>query len=428
LNTDDPEERRRVRQRHTAVAILRGIIGEVERGMPADAALARIYKEHSEFGSRDRRHYTHVVFSYFRWRGLTSIIAPENLELQCAWSVALDPTSDEFVRLLWIPLTGLNDAEQIELAGLSIEAKIERLNQSKHFTLSLNLVMPDWLAGEITVPDGFNALIHSCSTRPPAWVRIKPEQVRSFTEMLTAQQIQFSVHPTIASAIALESSFNLQQLERAWGGAIQVQDIASQIVGLICAANYGETWWDTCSGAGGKTMILAEHVGETGSVLATDVRETILENLQRRATEHRLANIKTRLLDAAQHAPGGVLFDGILVDAPCSGIGTWPRNPDARWRLPQSDIAARAATQLSILNHTAACVRPGGKLVYSVCTLTDAETHHVIETFLKNHPDFARMNFVHPATGEMINGELTILPSDGPGDGMFVAMMERCCQ
>jgi 16S rRNA (cytosine967-C5)-methyltransferase len=422
MTLPDHHERRYQRQRHHAEVIVRDVLAEVDRGMPADATLARIFKQHPEFGSRDRRHYTHVVFSYFRWLGWTRLIVPDNLELQIAMAVWLDPASDDSYRQIWNIIGGLDDQFVLH----SLEDKISLL--ARHFQRpipSTGDLMPEWINAEITDPERLSSLIRSCTSRPPTWIRINPVDVTSFTEMLLAQQIRFSAHAYIPGAISIDSPFQLQQLEKAWGKAIQVQDIGSQIIGIVCDARHGELWWDACSGSGGKTLILAQSVGDTGCVLATDIRETILDNLVRRANEFRLSNITTRLLDASQHAPGSSQFDGVLIDAPCSGIGTWPRNPDAKWRITQSDVTSRSAVQLDILRQVADCVRPGGRIVYSVCTLTDSETNSVIRSFMSEHPTFCLSPFNHPGTGKQTNGEILVLPSEGPGDGMYAAVLKR---
>src|SRR5690606_3438216 len=127
----------------------------------------------------------------------------------------------------------------------------------------------------------------------------------------------------------------LARLERAWGRPIQVQDLASQMVVKVCGARTGERWWDTCSGSGGKALGLAETAHR---VLATDTRASILRNLEQRARAHGVYDrIACRVMDVARDQPGDQHFDGVLVDAPCSGLGTWPRNPDARWRTSDRD-------------------------------------------------------------------------------------------
>jgi 16S rRNA (cytosine967-C5)-methyltransferase len=115
----------------------------------------------------------------------------------------------------------------------------------------------------------------------------------------------------------------------------------------------------------------------------------------------------------------------VLVDAPCSGIGTWNRNPDMRWRTAAADVAAKAAVQREVLARAARGVRPGGVLVYAVCTVTAAETTDVAGGFGRSHPDFAAEPVAHPLTGERQVGVFWIWPWDGPCDGMFCARWRR---
>jgi len=192
-------------------------------------------------------------------------------------------------------------------------------------------------------------------------------------------------------------------------------------VGALCAARPGETWWDTCAGAGGKTLALLDAGAR---VLATDVRDRALAELGRRARALGLPAPHTRRMDAARE-PIAETFDGVLVDAPCSGLGMWSRAPDARWRTPPDAPAARAAEQRALLARAADAVAPGGRLVYSVCTLTRAETDEVADAFLAARADFhAESRAVTPAWGPPA-ARHWILPRHGPGGAMFVAVFRR---
>jgi len=114
-----------------------------------------------------------------------------------------------------------------------------------------------------------------------------------------------------------------------------------------------------------------------------------------------------------------------MVDAPCSGWGTWSRNPDARWRSSRRDVAQCATRQLKILNNVKWCVKPGGVLIYAVCSITCPETEEVVMNFLDQQEDFKLEPFTHPLTGEQTNGQLQIWPWESPGDGMFIARLRR---
>ncbi len=196
-------------------------------------------------------------------------------------------------------------------------------------------------------------------------------------------------------------------------------------MGWVCAPSVGETWWDVCAGAGGKTLHLADLTGSQGRVLATDTRFVALEELRRRVRRAGLTNTRVLAWDVSNGRRPEWTADGVLVDAPCSGIGTWARNPDARWRLRREDIAHAAARQAGLLECVAGSVRQDGRLVYATCTLTRRENEEVVMKFLAKRTDYVLEPFENPLNGKPTNGFLAIPPWEGPGTGMFIARFRR---
>ncbi len=208
-------------------------------------------------------------------------------------------------------------------------------------------------------------------------------------------------------------------------GELEIQDLASQAVGLACDPDPGERWWDACAGAGGKALHLAALMQGRGVVVATDVHAARLKEAVRRARRSPFRNVTTREWDGRHVAGKSRSYDGVLVDAPCSAVGTWRRNPDARWTLDRQAIPRLAELQGQILRAASAGVRPGGALVYSVCTLTPAETIGVVRPFLEANPEFRLEPFPHPLADATTDGTLLIWPQDADTDAMFIARMVR---
>src|SRR5262249_48202538 len=161
----------------------------------------------------------------------------------------------------------------------------------------------------------------------------------------------------------------------------ELQDITSQAVGFICAPQPGQTVWDACAGEGGKTLHLSDLMENKGLIWATDRAEWRLQILKRRAARAGAFNYRAKFWNGSSKLPTKTLFDIVLVDAPCSGIGTWRRNPHARWTTTPNDIRELAQLQTQLLTHVASAVKPGGKLIYSACTLARAETSELVKAF-----------------------------------------------
>jgi 16S rRNA (cytosine967-C5)-methyltransferase len=202
-------------------------------------------------------------------------------------------------------------------------------------------------------------------------------------------------------------------------GLVEVQDLGSQLVLAAAGVAAGGRWLDACAGAGGKTLQLARLVGPGGGVDAHDPRAAALAELKLRAGRSHLTNI------AIVPRPAVEAYDHVLVDAPCSGSGTWRRAPHLKWSTTPADIAAFAARQLDILRHHARAVRPGGRLVYATCSLSHQENEEVAGLFLAAEPGFipepVRERFGHLGTGPAV----TILPARHDTDGFFVATFRR---
>lgn len=211
-------------------------------------------------------------------------------------------------------------------------------------------------------------------------------------------------------------------------GAIDIQDEGSQLIALACEARPGMTVVDLCAGAGGKTLALAADMRGEGRLIACDTNRDRLSRLAPRAERSGAAGIEQRLLDAGREAQAIADLVGqadiVLVDAPCSGTGTWRRNPEARWRLTPERIARLTATQASILDLAATLVKPGGALVYAVCSLLDAEGADQVDRFMGARADWRAEEPFGPAGRSRGRGR-TVDPARDGTDGFFVARLRR---
>ena len=449
---------------------------------PADQVFAGCCRAHHEWGSRDRRIFGDVLFAYFRWRGWLTGLPPARVLALAGWLDGLaHPALVELATQAALKLPAVTPEK--------LDDKARELSALLGAEKKLSTLLPDWALPLLAVSaGGAQQHLEAFQRRPPVWLRVAPEQVAATLAFFNTPNPRAAAHPHIPGAICVKPPANLQGLYAATGVAAIVQDLASQVVGLLCAPQPGERWWDVCAGAGGKTLHLAAQMQNRGALLATDVRAGALRELEKRAAEAGVSIVRTRRIgdegrdkrgecrgasvegrdicdlrfmiddlkehDAVLATDGRQLagqgshiglgpsrhekrptrdpghetrdtFDGVLVDAPCSGIGTWNRNPDMRWRTDAADVAAKAALQADILERASRSVRPGGALIFAVCTVTAAETSGVTETFSRAHPEFVAETVPHPLTGEELQGTFFIWPWQGPCDGMFAARWRR---
>ena len=198
-----------------------------------------------------------------------------------------------------------------------------------------------------------------------------------------------------------------------------MQDLGSQLLLETVGLEAGGRWLDACAGAGGKTLQLARLLGPDGNVEAHDIRPAALAELEKRAARAGLTNIRTT---SVPHADD---YDGVLVDAPCSGSGTWRRSPHLKWTTAPALVAERAALQATLLTRFAANVRPGGRLLYATCSLSPQENERVVATFLAAHAAFHPEPFARTFGFSLRDGTLTILPARHNTDGFYVASLRR---
>ena len=215
----------------------------------------------------------------------------------------------------------------------------------------------------------------------------------------------------------------------AWAlGLIDIQDAGSQIIAQACLAKAGMTVVDLCAGAGGKTLALAADMGGTAGLIATDTNRDRLQRLPQRGWRLGAGEVETRLLDPGkEHEALTDLVgkaDVVLVDAPCSGSGTWRRNPEARWRLTPTRLEQVTTTQAHVLALGASLVKPGGALVYAVCSLIDAEGKAQIDTFLAANKDW-KSEAISVDMGRPHGAGLILTPAHDGVDGFFIARMIR---
>ena len=433
---EDPERQHRIarRQGEVGLSTVAAIDESVGRGVPADVALAGVYRRHRELGARDRRFLSALVFSHFRWRGWTRLSAAEDLREACILAHVLDALEVHPAVRVLASEAGIPDDQLQPLGSLALERRAARLTVLRGLarTPAPEALIPDWSRDVLWRPPGFDPGVHlqrcieAFQSRPPTWIRARHGVELTARNAFRETGMEAGPHARMRQALALTGP--RPALAAAFPelrGNIEVQDLASQAVGLICDPWPGSEWWDVCAGALGKTLHLADLAGGRCDIMATDVRSSTLDNGQHRLRDAGIRCVRLAVWDGHSDPAPQRAFDGVLVDAPCSSLGTWHRNPDARWRTQAKDVKAYAGTQALLLGIAASKVKPGGRLVYATCTLTGLENECVVRAFLDVHPEFEFEPFVNPLTDEACPGSVWIWPWQGPCNGMFVARLKR---
>lgn len=393
---------------------------------PADVTLSRYFRDHPKLGSRERNAVAEGVYAVLRNKLVYASFAESG--------------SGSAMRRL--TLLGLADAVGADaLGGLSAEEadwldRIARIDRSA-LPPAMRANLPQWLFDKLKNRDGEDATLELAEAlnRPaPLDLRVnalKAKREEVIAELATAP-IQCEPTPYAPLGIRIHKKPALQNLPLFQNGAIEVQDEGSQLLAQIVAAKRGEMVVDFCAGAGGKTLALGAAMRNTGRLYAFDVSEKRLNKLKPRLARSGLSNVHPVVIahenDAKIKRLSGKI-DRVLVDAPCSGLGTLRRNPDMKWRQTPESLTELTAKQSAILASAARLVKPGGRLVYATCSLLDEENEAIVGSFIQGNEDFTLVPMKEVLAEQKIELDmgdyLKLSPHRHQTDGFFAAVLER---
>ncbi len=393
------------------------VAARVASGEPADAVLQAWWKAHRYYGARDRRFIAESLFAAFRWRGWFGIAPIEPARL-LGLAFLLEAREPHPVAHI-LAAAGSRSGTPVPAGLLDLDQKARWLMDQLGWPEAPGwpALVPDWVP-QVVEADHLESFVRSVQQRPPVWLRARKGEGPATADWLAGQGIGARPHLALPEALSLDRAPPAPILAALERKGCVVQDILSQSVGWACGAKPGQHWWDMCAGAGGKTLQLLEDLQGKGQLLASDIREAPLKELQRRASSFE-GPLTLRLLRPDEPPPGAP-FDGILVDAPCSGLGTWGRNPDARWRTTRETVDRMSAQQGQLLRRACRYLKRGGVLVFATCSVASPEGGAVLEPLLQE--GLIRLESWHfPPYGQRPLTRHTLWPADGPGTGMFVA-------
>ncbi len=413
--------------RANQLAALASAIERVRRfDVPADNGLRAFFRAHPAMGQHDRAFVAEGVFALLRRMRSLEALA-ESTEPR---KLAIAAIVRELGRSLRDLEPALTAADEIWLRAFK-----SRLHDALPPAVANDL--PDWLWDRVGAAYGDAeriALARALLAPAPFDLRVNPLKATRDQALAALANDGFAAAPTPYSPLGIRIADRVSLTQHPWlaDGRLEVQDEGSQLVGYVVAPKRADMVVDFCAGAGGKTLLLGALMRSQGRLYAFDVANKRLANLSPRLKRSGLSNVHPQLLanerDTRVKRLAGKI-DRVLVDAPCTGFGTLRRNPDLKWRQPESALAELTAKQAAILAAAATLVKPGGRLVYATCSVLPEENEAIVAQFLGDHPtfvpgdaaaDLARANIALD-TGPM----LKLLPHRHGCDGFFAAVLER---
>lgn len=375
---------------------------------PADNAINTYFRTHRYIGGTDRRVISDLVWRTLRCYGRLSSLSAEKLTGRAAVMMLLSYEKQDIETLF--------DGQKYAPAQPEAKEKAFLKTLPPVFP-SAELECPDWLKNKISPRD-----IVAMSNEAPFDLRVNTlktdrEQV---LELLTQSGIKAEKTPFAPNGIRIKERVNLSSMPLYRDGLIEVQDEGSQIVSLLTQAKAGQTVIDWCAGAGGKTLAMSAMMRAKGTIYAVDNDPKRMRDLPDRACRAAANNVI--VLNDYNNLK---MYDLVLVDAPCTGSGTWRRSADARWRITPQQSAGIIKTQREILDKACRFVKKGGKLFYITCSLDPAENENQVRAFLQSHNDF-KLEDLSPVLENLTGQKRTdktvrLNPSVFQTDGFFAA-------
>ncbi len=389
---------------------------------PIDVFLTKFFRKNRQFGSKDRRLISNSIFGFYRWYGWLSQLMEKELEKALLLGYLLDSNPVDQLVLFWGKQCGLADHV------------IQNLHNNRNNGFKEK---GDVISSIISNPDPkylnpsllhhwSDSVIDAFQKRPNIWIRLTNFNQQRFLEFLDSKEVSYRYFPNRKDVLEILSPINLYESKDYNLGYLEVQDISSQAVGLICRPGEGEIWWDVCAGSGGKTLHLASLMNGSGSVVASEIYPKRFNELIKRSNKNKkLKNIKPILWNGKIMPVFDRQPDGVLVDAPCSCSGTWRRSPDLRWHITQQKIAYYASLQFKLLSNICKEVPKNGVLVYATCSVFEEENELVVNRFLETHTDFSLQPITCPFTTQKSEKGLRLFPPNIDGNGMYIARLIR---
>ncbi len=407
----------------------------LEFDKPADAKMSAFFRNNRELGNKERAFIAESVYGVIRRLRYLSMLTgndendPDDArKLILAWLLRVQGRS---LRELDSMLT-----EQQKEWAIEIKAK-----PTTDLPLAVQADVRDWLWEKLVAQYGEAEALTICrSMMEQATLDLRVNTIKATpTEVL--QQLhaenmnnEKSILPMPYSPIGIRmpNRIGISKHPLFTEGKIEVQDEGSQLLSYLVAPKRGQMVADLCAGAGGKTLALGALMRNTGRLYAFDVSEKRLNNLSKRLKRSGLSNLNAQVINNENDLKLKRLngkFDRVLVDAPCSGLGTLRRNPDLKWRQTQQDIDELNTIQKNILSRAAKLAKVGGQVIYATCSLLQEENEAIAESFLASNPDFILLPANEILTQQKINLDtgkyLKLLPHLHGTDGFFAAVFEK---
>nr|WP_081745770.1 RsmB/NOP family class I SAM-dependent RNA methyltransferase [Bordetella petrii] len=405
------------------------VLGELlQWRYPADAVLSHWFRAHPALGGRDRAEVAEAVFNVLR-----------NLRKYRQLAESGSGAASRRLAILGLAAT-LGTGALRDGLGAEEDQWLQRVDRIDPATLprAVRASMPDWLDERLGQLDDAEGLMAALNVPAPLDLRVNPlkaERDAALAALIDSPAGRYDPRPTPHSpwGIRLAGRPAVNRWPQFENGSIEVQDEGSQLLALLVGPRRGEMIIDFCAGAGGKTLLLGALMRSTGRLYAFDVSAARLARAKPRFARSGLSNVVPVAIDSENDARVKRLAgkaQRVLVDAPCSGIGTLRRNPDLKWRQHPEALAELCALQARILASAARCVAPGGRLVYATCSLLPEENEAQAAQFLAAHPGFELIDgaaLLQARCPDLaISGPYVRLRPDLHGtDGFFAAVFER---
>lgn len=397
---------------------------------PADGLVSMFFRKHRDLGARERHTLAETTYAVLRQRLLWQHLAQSGHgPLERRLAILAWQGNEGFLRGALKPeeQTWLAQVQQVDRSALP-----EKLRHN----------MPDWLANPLreALGDGFWPLVDELARQAPLDLRVNALKAKREEVQAALLEAGIAAEPTPFSpwGLRLQGKPALNKLPLFTGGHVEVQDEGSQLLALITDAKRGEMVVDFCAGAGGKTLALGSAMRNTGRLYAFDISGHRLDALKPRLARSGLSNVHPAQIaherdDRIKRLAGKI--DRVLVDAPCSGLGTLRRNPDLKWRQSPKALEQLQAKQTTILASAARLLKPGGRLVYATCSLLAAENERIADAFttaaaggdFEVVPALAALQAAHVSdAAALVEGPyLRLWPQRHHTDGFFAAVWQR---